>query len=78
MQLTLEGASVLEDPPFNSVVQAREVPPLERTTLSVLTTLPIFYAICMRKHRNTIRNVVEGMPLPDREYKGLFRFTLFA
>ena len=32
--------------------------PLVRTTLYVLTTFPIFYAICMRNHRVIIRNVV--------------------
>ena len=31
--------------------------PLVRTTLSVLTTFPIFYAMCMRKHRIIIGNV---------------------
>ena len=30
------------------------------TTASVLTTFPIFYAICMRKHRIIIGNVVKG------------------
>ena len=30
--------------------------PLERTTSSVLTTFPIFYAICMRNHRIIIGN----------------------
>ena len=32
-------------------MQAREVPPFVCTTLSVLTTFPIFYAICMGNHR---------------------------
>ena len=34
--------------------------PLVCPTLSVLTTFPIFYAICMRNHRAIIGNVVEG------------------
>ena len=36
--------------------------PLVRTTLSDLTTLPIFYAICMRNHRIIIGNVVCPVP----------------
>ena len=35
-------------------------PTIGRTTLSVLATLPIFYAICMRNHRIIIGNVAEG------------------
>ena len=41
-------------------MQAREVPPFVCTTLSVLTTFPIFYAVCMGNHRTIIGNVVEG------------------
>ena len=36
----------------------RGVPPLDRTTISVLTTSHIFYAIFMRNHRIITENVV--------------------
>ena len=39
---------------------AKRGTPLVRTPLSVLTTFPIFYAICMRNQRTIIGNVVEG------------------
>ena len=38
------------------------VPPFVRTTSSVLTTFPIFYAICMRNYHIIIGDVVEGAP----------------
>ena len=37
---------------------ARPTPPLVPTILSVLTTFPICYTICMRNHRILIGNVV--------------------
>ena len=42
------------------VAASRGVPPLVRTTSSVLTTFPIFYAICMKNHRIIVGNVVKG------------------
>ena len=39
-------------------------PPLVRTTLSVLTTFPICYAMFMRNHRIVNGNVTVGRPLP--------------
>ena len=49
---------VLSWPPTPSGLQRGA--PLTRQTLSVLTTFPILYAICMRNHRIIIGNVAEG------------------
>ena len=43
------------------VERAKRGTPLVRcSTLSILTTFPIFYASCMRNQRTIIGNVVEG------------------
>ena len=44
--------------------------PLQRTTLSVLTTFPIFYTIFMRNHSIIIGNVAEGSATWDQPLAG--------
>ena len=63
--------------PTQPISRPCNLPPIITKNLSVLTTFPIFYAICMGNHRIIIGNVVKPAPISHTARRVWATFSIF-